>query len=368
MLSPKAFARSRSGRVATYALSAVLVSAAMVACSSGNEASPSSSAASASDQAGGEPTRVGVVLRGTDQPRWAFDVKAITDQVEKNGDTLVGAYQSNDPAVQQQNVDSLITKGVDVIILAAPDSESGGALTKRAQAQKVDVIAYDNQVNATPNAYVARNNYDWGVLQAEAAMKAVPEGKFAVINGDPAVSAFADMQRAYDEKLGANSKVDVVANLESAGWTTENAQQNAEALLTTDPDVKAIVASWDGGAVGVIQALKSADLAGKVYVTGGDADKVNLQYIDQGLQGMSVYTDITKWGQLAADAAHELGNDETIKGDLTLTSTEGKDFPQLAVPVVTIDKSNLCQFIQEIAPEGWVTVADVFPNNPQACS
>ena len=133
-------------------------------------------------------------------------------------------------------------------------------------------------------------------------------------------------------------------------------------LSRYNDNIAAFVTSNDGMATGVVQALKGRHLAGKVFVSGLDADPANLQLIGQGAQTMSVWTPIDQQGKLAAGAAHALANGTKPTAQATIAG-----IPTAFVKVVEVNKANLCLYITKIAPKGWVKVTDVFPGKPKAC-
>lgn len=100
--------------------------------------------------------------------RWIADGDAVKAGLEEAGYTVDLQYAADDIPTQQQQIDQMITKGADILIVASID---GTALANQLQAaadQGVPIIAYDRLINGTENVdfYVTFDNYNVGVQQA----------------------------------------------------------------------------------------------------------------------------------------------------------------------------------------------------------
>ena len=100
--------------------------------------------------------------------------------------------------------------------------------------------------------------------------------------------------------------------------------------------VNAFVTSNDGMATGVGQAIKGRHLEGKVYLSGLDADPSNLQLIAQGVQTMTVWTDLTEEGTTAVAGAVDLAKHQKFG-----FSTEMQDAGAGAVPTHLVKVSEV---------------------------
>jgi D-xylose transport system substrate-binding protein len=107
-------------------------------------------------------------------------------------------------------------------------------------------------------------------------------------------------------------------------------------------------------ASGVVQALKSRNLGGKAYVSGLDADPANLKLVKDGLQTMTVWTELDVWGTEAIKAAVALA-----KGDKPKADADRQGVPTKLIPIDPVNKDNLCDFVEK-APKAWVTVKKVY--------
>lgn len=311
---------------------------------------------------------IGLALYSQLQPRWLFDAKAFQDQAAKNGDTVILQYADGDPTKQTQQVQSMLSRGIDVLVIASADEAVGSNLVSAAKKEGVKTIAYDIGVKgAAPDWMIVRNQDQVGELQMKAALKEKPTGNYALFKGDAGVDLAQASSVVYAKLLENQSGVKVVYNDFIPGFSPATAQRTAEDILTKyNDDVAAFVSVNDGMATGIIQALQGAGKVGKVFVSGLDGNEANLHLIATGAQTMTVYTPIDEMGRLAANASHDLGNGRVPAANSTFKSTAG-DVPMNQVDLVAVDKTNVCEFVTKIAPAGWADPAVVFKGSDIQC-
>jgi len=174
--------------------------------------------------------------------------------------------------------------------------------------------------------------------------------------------------QAYAAPLVNNPQVKVVFNQFIRDWNPNAALSNAENVLSAQNDaIDGFVVSNDGMAQGVSQAIKGRNLAGKVLLTGMDADVASLRLIAQGVQTMTVWTDLEAEGNAAVKAAVALIRKEPFPMETVQVDVGAGAVPTHEVRVLPVTRDSLCNFILREAPEGYVTVTDVFDNGSAAC-
>jgi D-xylose transport system substrate-binding protein len=349
-------ARSRRflGCVATSAIAAL----ALAGCANG-----SSSGSNSSGSGKGGDT-IGVSFHTNAQQRWAYEEKILKSVAAKNGDKAIVDYANDNVTTQTNQVQSMLQRGIKVLVITPVDTKAAEPLVAQAKRQGVKVIAYDVPVKGA-DYLVVRNTTEAGELQAKSLVDAVGCGDFAQIKGDPAIVNYQQAVDGWKKVLAtAPSCLKSVYERDTKNWDTATAQANAEAALQKDPNIKGFLTMWDGGAQGIIPALKAAGKKpGEVYVTGLDASGPSLSYIAQGWQGSSVWTPIDEMATDAANAAHDFATGKTPASDATTDGT-----PTKYVKLVNIDKNNLCDFINKIAPKGWTTVQAVYGAGQSSCA
>ena len=127
----------------------------------------------------------------------------------------------------------------------------------------------------------------------------------------------------------------------ASGWKPSEAKRIVSAAITArGPSFDAVLATNDGTAGGAIQALLEEGLAGKVLVTGQDADLAACQRIVRGTQTMSVYKPLARLAERAAEVAVRLARRQPV------IAREGvpngvREIPSILEPVVVVDRDNL---------------------------
>ncbi|OBC11938.1 hypothetical protein A5784_03695 [Mycobacterium sp. 852013-50091_SCH5140682] len=309
---------------------------------------------------------IGVDFPSQNQARWGFEAKTFEEQAGKHGDKVIVNYANYSTSKQTSDVETMLQQGIDVLVLGPVDSTAAAALVTRAQSQGVKVITYDVGVTgATADYAVERNNYEAGKMHVESALAAVPTGNYAIIRGDRSTSVAQGIGRAYDDLLRNKPGVNVVYDQWTPAWDSAQAQRYAEAaLLDNGNNIDAFIVSWDYGAQGVAQALKTAGISRHVYVTGTDGSVPSLANIATGRQSETVWTHIDSGASSAADIAHALAShgevpqpDDTVDGVKTHY-----------MKLTNVDAANLCEFVTTIAPAGWASVEQVYGPNSAHCA
>ncbi|WP_329214475.1 substrate-binding domain-containing protein [Streptomyces sp. NBC_01485] len=248
------------------------------------------------DPDGGNGPRIGVLLPDATTARWeAQDRPLLEKRIKELCDTCTveHANAKGDVALQQEQMDSMITKGVDAIVLVAVDARSLGATVTKAHAADIPVIAYDRLAEGPISGYVSFDGVEVGRLQGRALLKAmgdkVPGAQIVMMNGDPSDP------NAKSFKEGALSvldgKVKIGKAYDTPQWRAETAHMNmsgALAALGAD-SIDGVYAANDGLAGGSIAALKANKVAPLPPVTGQDAELAALRRIVLGEQYMTVF-------------------------------------------------------------------------------
>ncbi|WP_420597159.1 D-xylose ABC transporter substrate-binding protein [Deinococcus sp.] len=258
-----------------------------------------------------KPVVVGVSWSNFQEERWKTDEAAIKAQLDKVGAKYLSADAQSSNEKQLSDIESLVTRGATVLIVLAQDSEAVLPAITKAKADGIPVISYDRLIEDPWAFYISFDNKEVGRLQAKMVLAAQPKGNYAFIKGSPTDPNAALLYAGQLEVLDAAIKSGAIKNIGNQftdGWLPENAQRNMEQMLTANQNkIDAVVASNDGTAGGAVAALASVGLAGKIPVSGQDADKAALNRIAKGLQTGTVWKDSRTLGTEAAKIAVQLG-------------------------------------------------------------
>lgn len=221
--------------------------------------------------------------------------------------------QSADASEERQisQIENLISRGVDVIVIVPFNSKTLGNVVAEAKKAGIKVVSYDRLIlDADVDAYISFDNEKVGELQAQGVIDAKPKGNYFLLGGAPTDNN-AKMLRAGQMKVLKpaidRGDIKIVGQQWVPEWSASTALRIVEDALTANNNkIDAIVASNDGTAGGAIQALAAQHLAGKVPVSGQDADLAAVKRVIAGTQTMTVYKPLKLIAGEAAKLAVDL--------------------------------------------------------------
>ncbi len=362
--------KARWGAAATSSLLVL----ALAAC--GGEGAGSGSGGEAGD--GGEDVKIGVAMPTETSERWIADGDAVKSGLEELGYDVDLQFAGDDIPTQTQQIDSMITGGVDVLVVASID---GTALTSQldaAAAANIPVISYDRLIRDSDNVdfYVTFDNYAVGVAQATALLAGLgitdregePTGEAA---GPYNIELFAGspddnnagffFQGAMDtlEPYIADGTITVPSGqtefdqVATLRWSQEAAQKRMEDLLTSTysggTELHGVLSPFDGISRGIITALQGVGMGpsleeGLPVVTGQDAEIASVKLIADGVQSSTIFKDTRKLADQAVLAAQSYVEGEEPEANDTETYDNGvKVVPSYLLEVDTV-------FAEDIAP------------------
>jgi len=320
---------------------------------------------------------VGIVLPTRDEPRWIQDEARFKDALTAAGYDVEILFSEGDSAKERANVDSLITKGIQVLIITPQDGSAAAAAAEAARAAGVKVISYDrlildtdavdyyvtfdsiavgeaqaqylvDKASGTSNplylyAGAASDNNAflffegaWNVLQPK-----IADGTFVIKNSSEAV-ALQDKAELTRDEMGQ-----IIGQI-TTNWDFNTAKNLAESNLTAasaeDKGNVFILAPNDGTARAIADAFAADADVESYVVTGQDAEIASVQYIIDGKQSMTVLKDVRT---LVADAiAAAVAYLEGGTPEETTTYNNGViDVPAKPSEVITVDKDNVVEAI-----------------------
>lgn len=304
-------------------------------------------------------TTVGVSWSNFQEERWKTDEAAIKAVIEKAGGKYLSADAQSSPAKQLSDIESLISRGAQALIILAQDGDAIRPAVEKAAAEGIPVVGYDRLIEIPSAFYITFDNKEVGRLQARSVFAMKPKGNYAFIKGsstDPnADFLFAGQMEVLKAAIDRGD-VKNVGEAYTDKWLPAIAQQNMEQILTkTGNKVDAVVASNDGTAGGAVAALAAQGLAGTVPVSGQDGDKAALNRIALGTQTVSVWKDARELGRRAAEIAMELAGGKKMTEIAGATTFDGgpkkQKMTSLFLTPVAITKDNL----DLVVDAGWVT-------------
>jgi len=318
-------------------------------------------------------TQVGIILPTKDEPRWTQDETRFKDALAASKTSVEILFSQGNTATELANVETLLAKGIKVLIICAQDAAAAGAAVEKAKAEGVTVIAYDRLITGTTavDYYVtfdsiavgkAQGQYlidqatgtgnplylyagaatdnnaflffqgAWEVLQPK-----IADGTFVIANSSKAVElkATKDLSRT---QLG-----DIIGQI-TTNWDFNTALNLATSHLTAAPDALKgkvyILAPNDGTARAISDAFRKDAKITSFFVTGQDAEIASVQYILDGKQSMTVFKDVRTLVKDAIAMALDVLASKTPVTTGTYNNGK-KDVPAKQTDVVVVTKANV---------------------------
>ena len=337
----------------------LLLSAAFVVASCVNGPRETPAAGTASTPRAGA-VRIGFSMDTLKEERWQRDKRLVEQRAKEVGATLDVQVANGDDAVQTKQADNMLTKGVDVLIVAPHNGEIAASIVEAAHRKGVPVIAYDRLIrDSDVDLYISHQVEKMGEMQADYALKHIAKGNYVLIGGSPTDYNAILLRQGQMKVLKPaidNGTVKIISNQFAREWKAEEALRITEDALTrTGNNIQAVIASNDGTAGGAISALEAAGLAGKVLVTGQDAQKDAMQRIVKGSQTMTIFKPIKPLADGAVDAAIKLARRQPVNAPDKINNGK-KDVPAILLEPIAVDKSNIDVTIKD----GYHTHADIY--------
>jgi len=277
--------------------------------------------------------------------RWARDRDFFIEAAKKAGAEVSVQSADGDTQKQVSQIENLIAKKVDAIVIVPKDGKVLSNVIKEAKKAGIKIISYDRLIlNSDIDAYISFDNERVGFMQGEAILKAKPKGNYYLLGGSPddnnAKMFRAGQMKALDPAI-KKGDIKILGDQWVKDWLPANALAIAENVLTQYQNkIDAIVASNDGTAGGVIQALAAQKLAGKVPVSGQDAELAACKRVLAGTQTMTVYKPLKLIASEAAKMTIAMVKGQSVKFNNKLDNGMKKVDSLLLDPIV-LTKSNM---------------------------
>jgi ribose transport system substrate-binding protein len=283
---------------------------------------------------------VGFSQMESDNPYRLAETKSLQDEAAKRGIQLVVTDAQGSTAKQVADVEDLVARHVNLIVLAPREYEGLAPALQAAKAAKIPVILVDREAKGTPGEdyvtalesdYVAqgRRAAEWLAIQTNGTANIVE------LSGTPGASVAADRAKGFRDEIAKHPGMKIVASQTGnfSRATGQGVMQNiAQSLGKT---MNAVFAHNDEMALGALQALTASGLkpGADVKVVSIDGSRAALEAIDRGELGATVESS-PRYGPLAFDTIEKYRKGETIP-------------PRIIVSDRFFDRANARRFIAD---------------------
>lgn len=281
--------------------------------------------------------QIAVIWKDASSPYWLAasggSETAKSDLGDKANVTITAGTSESDVASQIAKVENAITAGAQAIVISPSAPDQLKPVLQKAKDAGINVLLIDTDIpDFDADTFIGTNNKAGGAAAYDALVAAIGDtgGEVGVIGGAPGVTSVEDRVAGF---VGAaeGSSFEILETLATKSCDQESGVKDAENLITAHPNLKAIFIGCGQPALGAIQAVKAAGLAGKITIIGFDFDPGAADALKDGSAAAFVNQAPAKMGSTGVESAFTL-------------LTGGKIEKSIDTGVATITKDNVADF------------------------
>jgi putative multiple sugar transport system substrate-binding protein len=324
----------------------------------------------------GDKIDVGIVLPTKDESRWLADEAKFIELIKENGYKAEIMYSQANSATEKTNVESLISKGMKVLIICPFDVAAAGSTVEKAKAEGIHIISYDRliidseavdyyitfdsiKIGESMGKYLVdhavksgktglnlylysgaltdNNSFDYFQGYWNALQPYIANGTFIVRNSAAAMKHKDTLDLSREQLYEIMQSVDTE-------WDMEVSKTLAEAHLTSaspeEKDMCYIIAPDDDTCRAISDTFAADSYVKDFRICGADGVEASVQYIIDGKQDMTVYCNPEIITTNAMNLAYDLINGKTPK-DTTMTDNGKIDVRTITSDVQTVTRDNI---------------------------
>lgn len=289
---------------------------------------------STSSNGSSKPITIGWSVYGVQAEFAVLLNNAVHAEAKKLGVKLITMDANYDANTENNQLNDLIAEKVNAILLDPISATGEIPEVQKALSAGIPVIGVNTTENTPETCYVGSNDFDAGTMEMSAMAKALNgQGNIVVLEGPIGQSATNGRNAGIKSVLQKYPGIHVLSQ-QTANWQRNQALSLMQNWLSSyGTKIDGVVAENDDMAAGVISALQSAGLVGKIPVVGVDGIIAGLQNVQKGYELESVFQDAYTQGTKAVDEA--------------VAAAEGKQVPKtITIPFIPVTKDNAAHYLQ----------------------
>ena len=326
---------------------------------------------------------IGIAMPTQSSLRWISDGNELKAALEAKGYTVDLQYAEDDIPNQLSQVENMVTKGAQALVIASIDGTTLSAVLQQAADAGIPVVAYDRLIRESGNVdyYTTFDNFQVGVLQANSLVKGLeerfgdqkpwnvelfggsPDDNNAFFFYDGAMSVLQPLIDSGDIVIKSGQQgMETVGTLRWDGAVAQARMDNILSANYSDGSVvHGVLAPYDGLSRGIISSLRgvgygSGDLQWPI-ITGQDAEAPSVKAIVAGEQYSTVYKDTRELAKVTADLVDTIASGGTPEGLDTTTYDNGvKVVPSILLTPYEVDATNYQELVID---SGYIKPEDI---------
>lgn len=257
----------------------------------------------------GAGEKIGMVISTQNNPFFVTLKEGAEKKAKELGYELVVLDSQNDPAKELSNVEDLLIRGVDVLLINPTDSDAVSSSVRMANRKKVPVVTLDRAANRGKIAsHVASDNVLGGEMAGNYILEKLNNsGKVVELEGIPGTTAARDRGAGFNKAI--SDKVTVVAR-QSADFDRTKGLNVMENILQAQPEIDAVFAHNDEMALGALKAIEATNR--KILVVGFDATEDAVNSVKKGKLSATIAQKPEKIGEKGIEVADKIIKKENV--------------------------------------------------------
>lgn len=250
------------------------------------------------------------------------------------GVKFIALDAQDSPERQISQVEDLLARNVDLLILNPVDSDAIGSAVLEANRAGIPVVTVTRPSNrGTVLQHLDIDNAMAGRMVAEELIELLGgKGKVAVLEGTPGAPSAVNRHEGFLEVINNYKDIEVVASL-TAHYSREEGADVMEDILQANPELDAVYAHNDNMALGAVRTLASAGRLNEVLVFGVDAVDDALVAIEKGEMAATIMQQPALQMEMAMESAMQILAGETVES-------------LRIIPLLLINSQNVADVIQ----------------------
>jgi ribose transport system substrate-binding protein len=303
---------NRKLRNALFAIICVTGFIALISCTKKADQKSEKNTKPAAEKKAPAKKKIAVIPKGTTHPFWkSVEAGALKAGKDNNFEIIwKGALVESDRGKQIQIVKQFITQKVDGIVLAPLDSKAPGIIRVVEEAGKagIPVVIMDSSLEVEPGkdyvTFAATSNKEAGKLAGKKLAEILGgKGKVVILRYMEGSASTENREAGCVEELKEYKNIEIIAQPFAAGnGTIADAKQRAVSMASVLEKADGVFCSNDPTTVGMLKALETKGLAGKLKFVGFDASRPSVQALKEGKIQALIAQDPFNMGYTAVDA------------------------------------------------------------------
>jgi ribose transport system substrate-binding protein len=216
------------------------------------------------------------------------ETASIKAEAKKRGIKLLTANAQSQFSKQISDVQDLIAKGANLLVIAPLNSDGWEPVLRTAAAKHIPIVTIDRKINATACkdyvSFIGSDFVEQGKRAADQMIEATGgKGEIAILLGAAGNNVTTERTKGFEDRIKEKAPGLKVVFKQTGDFAREKGQSVTENLIQSKPGITGIYAENDEMGIGAVNALKGAGKKpGDVKIVTVDGTRNAVQQIVDG--------------------------------------------------------------------------------------